>query len=157
MASASARPKGVRPPGGGFFRAAVRCSCLDRRPAISAVASLRCRHRLPALSSLPHRPPETALASRTASRRSHPVPAKVVPDLLRAAAGAPPQTCVSPTTGHGRRAALREPAGRPEGLPKSRSEEHTSELQSHLNLVCRLLLEKKKTDKKQTTHSRLHI
>src|SRR5260370_27662691 len=26
----------------------------------------------------------------------------------------------------------------------ARSEEHTSELQSHLNLVCRLLLEKKK-------------
>src|SRR5260370_17738141 len=33
-----------------------------------------------------------------------------------------------------------------EGLPVCafRSEEHTSELQSHLNLVCRLLLEKKK-------------
>src|SRR5260370_32741127 len=28
---------------------------------------------------------------------------------------------------------------------RSRSEEHTSELQSHLNLVCRLLLEKKKS------------
>src|SRR5260370_22870348 len=28
-----------------------------------------------------------------------------------------------------------------------RSEEHTSELQSHLNLVCRLLLEKKKIAK----------
>src|SRR5260370_3301717 len=27
---------------------------------------------------------------------------------------------------------------------QNRSEEHTSELQSHLNLVCRLLLEKKK-------------
>src|SRR5260370_33834650 len=27
---------------------------------------------------------------------------------------------------------------------RMRSEEHTSELQSHLNLVCRLLLEKKK-------------
>src|SRR5690242_20769990 len=27
-----------------------------------------------------------------------------------------------------------------------RSEEHTSELQSHVNLVCRLLLEKKKED-----------
>src|SRR5260370_18518532 len=27
---------------------------------------------------------------------------------------------------------------------RARSEEHTSELQSHLNLVCRLLLEKKK-------------
>src|SRR4051794_41445587 len=33
-----------------------------------------------------------------------------------------------------------------------RSEEHTSELQSHVNLVCRLLLEKKKT---QTTSARL--
>src|SRR5260370_14672157 len=31
-----------------------------------------------------------------------------------------------------------------------RSEEHTSELQSHLNLVCRLLLEKKK---KTSDHS----
>src|SRR5260370_10234277 len=31
-----------------------------------------------------------------------------------------------------------------------RSEEHTSELQSHLNLVCRLLLEKKKNKKKKT-------
>src|SRR5690242_21432012 len=28
---------------------------------------------------------------------------------------------------------------------RARSEEHTSELQSHVNLVCRLLLEKKKT------------
>src|SRR5260370_11348937 len=27
---------------------------------------------------------------------------------------------------------------------RARSEEHTSELQSHLNIVCRLLLEKKK-------------
>src|SRR3989449_8588628 len=33
-----------------------------------------------------------------------------------------------------------------------RSEEHTSELQSRLHLVCRLLLEKKK--KKHTTHTR---
>src|SRR5260370_8840045 len=31
----------------------------------------------------------------------------------------------------------------PLSAPLSRSEEHTSELQSHLNLVCRLLLEKK--------------
>src|SRR5437588_8033440 len=33
--------------------------------------------------------------------------------------------------------------------PKGRSEEHTSELQSHSDLVCRLLLEKKK---KKTKH-----
>src|SRR5437588_5574805 len=31
-----------------------------------------------------------------------------------------------------------------------RSEEHTSELQSHSDLVCRLLLEKKKNKKKKT-------
>src|SRR5690242_21609295 len=33
----------------------------------------------------------------------------------------------------------------PDGNTRTRSEEHTSELQSHVNLVCRLLLEKKKT------------
>src|SRR5438093_8390799 len=32
--------------------------------------------------------------------------------------------------------------------PRTRSEEHTSELQSLTNLVCRLLLEKKKTTRK---------
>src|SRR5260370_18957808 len=33
-----------------------------------------------------------------------------------------------------------------------RSEEHTSELQSHLNLVCRLLLEKKKSPRSNSMH-----
>src|SRR5438132_7941255 len=33
----------------------------------------------------------------------------------------------------------------PTGLVATRSEEHTSELQSHSDIVCRLLLEKKKT------------
>src|SRR5260370_22483628 len=37
------------------------------------------------------------------------------------------------------------PAPARAGRCRGRSEEHTSELQSHLNLVCRLLLEKKKT------------
>src|SRR2546422_7352991 len=36
--------------------------------------------------------------------------------------------------------------------PKHRSEEHTSELQSRLHLVCRLLLEKKKKNKLQRTY-----
>src|SRR5690242_20843604 len=35
----------------------------------------------------------------------------------------------------------------------ARSEEHTSELQSHVNLVCRLLLEKKKKKTDNTTHA----
>src|SRR5207237_3273898 len=42
-----------------------------------------------------------------------------------------------PAGGRTGQAARRPPSG-------GRSEEHTSELQSHLNLVCRLLLEKKK-------------
>src|SRR4029434_11359327 len=45
----------------------------------------------------------------------------------------------------------------------TRSEEHTSELQSHLNLVCRLLLENKKQHNKTQpphtpqTHTRRHV
>src|SRR4051812_49579533 len=35
----------------------------------------------------------------------------------------------------------------------ARSEEHTSELQSHVNLVCRLLLEKKNKNKKSSPTS----
>src|SRR5690242_7386132 len=42
---------------------------------------------------------------------------------------------------HGRRRATR-----------GRSEEHTSELQSHVNLVCRLLVEKKKAQLARPTH-----
>src|SRR5260370_27633121 len=39
-------------------------------------------------------------------------------------------------------------------VQSARSEEHTSELQSHLNLVCRLLLEKKKSyNERQVTDS----
>src|SRR5437773_3624240 len=43
--------------------------------------------------------------------------------------------------------ATADPAGAP--LAVARSEEHTSELQSHHDLVCRLLLEKKKKKKKK--------
>src|SRR5438034_6422441 len=37
-----------------------------------------------------------------------------------------------------------------QGGLRERSEEHTSELQSHSDLVCRLLLEKKKTHEEET-------
>src|SRR5438132_4837499 len=43
----------------------------------------------------------------------------------------------------------RVPRGR---APRSRSEEHTSELQSHSDLVCRLLLEKKKNNQQNEQH-----
>src|SRR5437016_13274065 len=53
-------------------------------------------------------------------------------------------------------AQLVNPVGKPDRLDIRnnllRSEEHTSELQSLTNLVCRLLLEKKKT-KQQITHT----
>src|SRR5260370_5385800 len=45
------------------------------------------------------------------------------------------------------------PGGRRKGQAR-RSEEHTSELQSHLNLVCRLLLEKKKPKPDHTSRHR---
>src|SRR5690348_17768103 len=40
--------------------------------------------------------------------------------------------------------------------PPVRSEEHTSELQSPVHLVCRLLLEKKKKKKKRNTNKKAH-
>src|SRR2546422_6065135 len=56
-------------------------------------------------------------------------------------------------------ARLRDPRGELPRRPRHhgwkvgrlRSEEHTSELQSRLHLVCRLLLEKKKKEKERST------
>src|SRR2546422_7745998 len=77
----------------------------------------------------------------------------------------PPRSTLFPYTTLFRSAARSEAAG-PRGYPPRRaprgpdgccrSEEHTSELQSRLHLVCRLLLEKKKKKKPrerfQTSH-----
>src|SRR5438094_7099163 len=51
---------------------------------------------------------------------------------------------------YSRRSALRR-RGRADGRARIRSEEHTSELQSPYDLVCRLLLEKKKKGAKVRT------
>src|SRR5437667_9338563 len=53
----------------------------------------------------------------------------------------------------GRNPRSRGPYGRARGgkVATDRSEEHTSELQSHHDLVCRLLLEKKKKSNKRTS------
>src|SRR2546430_10910680 len=59
------------------------------------------------------------------------------------------QTPAPFSSGH-RAASFRNPA--PTAHDQTRSEEHTSELQSQSNLVCRLLLEKKK--KKQIPSER---
>src|SRR5207237_9124744 len=60
------------------------------------------------------------------------------------------EPCRLPVLGKPHRASHRADRSVPQprfrrDYPRRRSEEHTSELQSHLNLVCRLLLEKKKT------------
>src|SRR2546427_1535648 len=49
------------------------------------------------------------------------------------------------------RAPWRSPPQSRRRAPGTRSEEHTSELQSQSNLVCRLLLEKKKKQQSQQT------
>src|SRR2546422_7544461 len=62
---------------------------------------------------------------------------------------------IGPSRFHSTRGSLDRhdlPSGDPLILPIPRSEEHTSELQSRLHLVCRLLLEKKNT-KNRTSHT----
>src|SRR5438132_10650395 len=65
-----------------------------------------------------------------------------------------PQRRACGSTAGSRRGDLTAPPVAPSGPCGSRSEEHTSELQSHSDLVCRLLLEKKKKKKKtKKTHT----
>src|SRR5690606_41099307 len=61
--------------------------------------------------------------------------------------GTAPETGACPVRWRSRRSIEVRPGGA--GVPacRGRSEEHTSELQSRENLVCRLLLEKKKKNK----------
>src|SRR5690348_18045899 len=58
---------------------------------------------------------------------------------------------------HAHRVVGRDVVGRAALVVPVRSEEHTSELQSPVHLVCRLLLEKKKKNKihRYTMHTRL--
>src|SRR5438552_4692217 len=54
--------------------------------------------------------------------------------------------------------ALETPGVVPPSSPRvSRSEEHTSELQSPDHLVCRLLLEKKKKNKINHSHNNIYL
>src|SRR5258708_21592849 len=93
---------------------------------------------LPLHDALPIWPPPCAGPSRPQARAARPWPRGVPPRWT----GAPRRT--------GRRRRSRDSGSprrrrsRRRGEPLSRSEEHTSELQSPDHLVCRLLLEKKK-------------
>src|SRR5436309_4857749 len=77
------------------------------------------------------RPPRSTLFPYTTLFRSIPWETRRARRAMRPGSSRPrpPETRGSPSSGRGR---------------EDRSEEHTSELQSRENLVCRLLLEKKK-------------
>src|SRR5258708_30492530 len=85
------------------------------------------------------RPPRSTLFPYTTLFRS--------PPEIRSAR--PSATDVLPGCAPDRPPARGEPAQPPPRIHPSRSEEHTSELQSPDHLVCRLLLEKKKKKTKQ--------
>src|SRR5947207_9995915 len=90
------------------------------------------------------RPPRSTLFPYTTLFRSSP-PRPVRPrppatDRRRSRSPSPPP----PESARGARPRRRSCPRRPLPHRLSRSEEHTSELQSHSDLVCRLLLEKKK-------------
>src|SRR2546422_3736422 len=59
-------------------------------------------------------------------------------------------TCRGSPGGRGTLNTLPTPRSSSAPVPRTRSEEHTSELQSRLHLVCRLLLEKKKKKNNNT-------
>src|SRR5262249_62293366 len=109
-------------------------------------------HRRFLLSIIPRPPPSTLFpyttlfrssALRRPAGRAHPAGGL----LERDRPGRGTKGAALAVHRRGRGEAQARPAG-PENAdrPAPRSEEHTSELQSLTNLVCRLLLEKKKTN-----------
>src|SRR2546426_9100457 len=94
------------------------------------------------------RPPRSTLFPYTTLFRSHAVEDQLAgggssnPELVLPLAD---RKALAATLHRERRDALVPP--REVGVGEDRSEEHTSELQSPCNLVCRLLLEKKKNKK----------
>src|SRR2546430_10065161 len=92
------------------------------------------------------RPPRSTLFPYTTLFRSGPVPTPCAP---------PPRPARPPPTARAVHAPPHPPGRAPPARPR-RSEEHTSELQSQSNLVCRLLLEKKKKMTHNARTSAIH-
>src|SRR5690606_42080681 len=108
---------------------------------------LRCRR--PAccipLSSLLRPPPRPTLFPYTTLFRSPPAPLPLIRRASSTALPLRPPPILRHKVARWRSATGDDPL--PEEVQAMRSEEHTSELQSRENLVCRLLLEKKKNNK----------
>src|SRR2546422_2996910 len=87
------------------------------------------------------RPPRSTLFPYTTLFRSH----RMQFDAIGGDAFLPVNLIEEEHSGHGHHRTPRDPLEPGHGrVSEPRSEEHTSELQSRLHLVCRLLLEKKK-------------
>src|SRR5438034_11826225 len=82
--------------------------------------------------------------SFTAARRPYSAVSRTVSSCSRASAGGAMTLPDRPAGGEGEE----QDESHQHERRRPRSEEHTSELQSHSDLVCRLLLEKKKKKKK---------
>src|SRR5438445_7034479 len=93
------------------------------------------------------RPPRSTLFPYTTLFRSHALLRDELPD------GQEDRHGHDACHGQSEHGLLGERRGQRE-RPGDRSEEHTSELQSRQYLVCRLLLEKKKTKHTKTTRTR---
>src|SRR2546422_1408709 len=92
------------------------------------------------------RPPRSTLFPYTTLFRSRSAAARTAVAIAPASApsaSAPPAHAATHPLGV-RSATMHPPGAEPPPEKVERSEEHTSELQSRLHLVCRLLLEKKK-------------
>src|SRR5690606_28849677 len=113
-------------------------SDIEEAKSAKAAAAQQRQQQPPAV---PDPPAQLRLGSRRAAVRVTRCRTTARHARHRAPPAAPPRwPGRTPRCTRSRRCALQEG-------PRARSEEHTSELQSRENLVCRLLLEKKKTTK----------
>src|SRR5262249_57029684 len=119
----------------------VPCSALSFRLSSPSTTSSSSLHLSFFFFSITPRPPRSTLFPYTTLFRSRAIVSSSRPAARRVPAEAA-QILVSI---------------RRKRLCGSRSEEHTSELQSLTNLVCRLLLEKKNTTPQHTLAQRLQI
>src|SRR5206468_11194220 len=107
-------------------------SCHFHAPLTPTIPTLSLHDALPILAAAPH------LARRGLTRHAEPLSELVC---------YPEHLGVQPAVIEGVFRALESHTDRFAVRPAERSEEHTSELQSRSDLVCRLLLEKKKKNK----------
>src|SRR2546426_5664661 len=109
----------------------------------------------------PRRSPAVSSTRSASSRQAHPMPSPLRPFVLAVIV-----SCAAALAGSGCDNTITSSEALPPlemvsldsnaGSWRMRSEEHTSELQSPCNLVCRLLLEKKKTCRANTVVKEFH-